>query len=91
MDSGGIGKSFVIQQLAIKDYYIVHANLARGKLATYPSRSRVADSIARLDNREDATVFFKRYIRIIEKLKARGDYRAISRLNCKQLTGPVHD
>lgn len=58
----GIGKSFVIQQMARDGSYVVYASLASRGSHAYPRRSIIADQIADFVDREKMTVFFECYI-----------------------------
>lgn len=58
----GIGKTFLIQELARKGVYVAYASLASTESGVYPSRSKMADLVARRDDKENAAVFFNCYI-----------------------------
>lgn len=59
----GIGKSYMMQQLAYQNCcYVIYASSARPGSTVYPSRSPIADAIFCYSEIERMTIFFECYI-----------------------------
>lgn len=63
IEPSGIGKNFVVQQMARMGYtYVVYASLANFKSGAYPHRSMLANTISQINERGEMTMFFECYI-----------------------------
>ncbi|KAL1961862.1 hypothetical protein VTN77DRAFT_986 [Rasamsonia byssochlamydoides] len=59
----GIGKSFLVKELAFKNYsYVVYACLATDKASSYPQRSQLANVIVNIIDRPELTTFWECFI-----------------------------